>query len=181
LLKNGHQSRASRDFPHPSPCQARGRLVAAYSQVRLRPAHQLAGVARSRSLSVATPPSGFRGPPANGISQGSTCICPSLSNLKKRTSHDPARFMELPFLIKCIKLLALKSMKIFGPCLPRFFFSRPSLPRARGHKTLPSQNKDLITRRQLAKMLWIERRVVTASESDQGIGFSFQKVRLHEA
>jgi hypothetical protein len=31
---------------HPSPCQARGRLVAAYIQVRLWPAHQLAGVAR---------------------------------------------------------------------------------------------------------------------------------------
>ena len=30
LLKNAHLSRASRDFPHPSPCQARGRLVAAY-------------------------------------------------------------------------------------------------------------------------------------------------------
>ena len=75
-------------------------------------------------------------------------------------------------------------MKIFGPCLPRFFFSRPSLPHARGHKTLPSpkqvQNKDLITRRQLAKMVRIERRVITASESDRGIGFSFQKVRLHE-
>ncbi len=30
LLKNAYQSRASRDFPYPSPCQARGRLVAAY-------------------------------------------------------------------------------------------------------------------------------------------------------
>jgi hypothetical protein len=29
----------------------------------IRPAHQLAGVARSRSLSVATPLSGFQGPP----------------------------------------------------------------------------------------------------------------------
>ena len=37
LLKNGHQSRATRDFPHPSPCQARGRFVAAYSEVRLTP------------------------------------------------------------------------------------------------------------------------------------------------
>jgi len=31
LLKNGHLLR----FPHPSLCQARGRLVAAYCQVRL--------------------------------------------------------------------------------------------------------------------------------------------------
>jgi hypothetical protein len=37
LLKNAHQSRASRDFPYPSPCQARGRLIAAYLQVRLIP------------------------------------------------------------------------------------------------------------------------------------------------
>ena len=42
---------------HPSPF-----VVAAYSQLRLRPAHQLAGVARSRSLFVATPLSGFRAP-----------------------------------------------------------------------------------------------------------------------
>jgi len=43
-----------------------------------------------------------------------------------------------------------------------------------------SPKKDLITRRQLAKMLCIQRRVVTASESDQRTGFSLQKVRLHE-
>jgi len=33
LLKNAHLRRS----PHPSPCQARGRLVAAYIQVRLTP------------------------------------------------------------------------------------------------------------------------------------------------
>jgi len=33
LLKNGHLRR----FPHPSPCQARGRLIAAYCQVHLIP------------------------------------------------------------------------------------------------------------------------------------------------
>jgi len=35
LLKNAHLSRASRDFPNASPCEARGRLVAAYIQVLL--------------------------------------------------------------------------------------------------------------------------------------------------
>jgi hypothetical protein len=33
LLKNAHLRRC----PHPSPCQARGRLIAAYIQVRLVP------------------------------------------------------------------------------------------------------------------------------------------------
>jgi hypothetical protein len=33
LLKNAHLRRC----PHPSPCQARGRLIAAYIQVRLIP------------------------------------------------------------------------------------------------------------------------------------------------
>jgi hypothetical protein len=47
------------------------------------------------------------------------------------------------------------SMKIFVPAA-LFFFSRPSLPHARGHKTLPSQKKGLITTKQLAKMLRIE-------------------------
>jgi hypothetical protein len=42
------------------------------------------------------------------------------------------------------------------------------------------QNKDLIRRRQLAKMIRIESTFVTASESDQGGSFPFQKVRLHE-
>jgi len=42
-------------------------VVAAYKQVRLWPAHQLAGVARSRSLFVATPLSGFRAPPLTGF------------------------------------------------------------------------------------------------------------------
>jgi hypothetical protein len=70
-------------------------VVAANRKVRLRPAHQLAGVARSRSLFVATPLSGFREPPQSGISQSSTCIClpaealaqagPFLSNLEKMT------------------------------------------------------------------------------------------------
>ena len=39
-----------------------GQVVAAYVQVRLWPTHQLVGVARCRSLFVATPLSGFRGP-----------------------------------------------------------------------------------------------------------------------
>jgi hypothetical protein len=82
-------------------------------------------------------------------------------------------------LLKCIKLSTVKSMKIFWSCGLRFFFS--SLPYACGRKTLPAEKKDLITRRQLAKMLRIERRFVAASESDQGIGFSFQKVHLREA
>ncbi len=38
MLKNAHQSRASRDFPHPSPCQARGRLVAANNRGERRSA-----------------------------------------------------------------------------------------------------------------------------------------------
>src|SRR4030065_1456970 len=50
-----------------------GQGIAAYIQVRLRPAHQLAGVARSRSLFVATPLSGFRAP----------CIWAFLSSLRK--------------------------------------------------------------------------------------------------
>jgi len=29
-MKNAHLSRGARDSPHPSPCRARGRLVAAY-------------------------------------------------------------------------------------------------------------------------------------------------------
>jgi hypothetical protein len=52
LLKNGHLLR----FPHPSSL----RRTAKYA---LWPVHQLAGVARSRSLLIATPLSGFREPP----------------------------------------------------------------------------------------------------------------------
>ena len=61
----------------------------------VRPPHRLGGVARSRSLFVATPPLILRGLPANGISQSSTCIClpaeasaqagPFLSNLEDMT------------------------------------------------------------------------------------------------
>jgi hypothetical protein len=36
-----------------------GQVVAAYSQVRLQPTHQLVGVARSHSLFVVTPLSGL--------------------------------------------------------------------------------------------------------------------------
>jgi hypothetical protein len=39
-----------------------GQVVAAYIQVRLWPTHQLVGVARCRSLFVATPLSGLRAP-----------------------------------------------------------------------------------------------------------------------
>jgi hypothetical protein len=48
-------------------------VVAAYIQVRLWPAHHLVGVARCRSLFVATPLSGFRAP----------CIWAFLISLKK--------------------------------------------------------------------------------------------------
>ena len=41
-------------------CYLTGQVVAAYCQVRLWPTHQLVGVARYRSLFVATPLSGFR-------------------------------------------------------------------------------------------------------------------------
>jgi hypothetical protein len=51
----------------PSVFYLTGQVVAAYHQVRLRPTHQLAGVARSRSLFVATPPSGFRELPRTGF------------------------------------------------------------------------------------------------------------------
>ena len=45
LLKNTHQSRASLDFPHPSPCQAQGRLVAAYvvGDAYMRPLQGISG------------------------------------------------------------------------------------------------------------------------------------------
>ena len=55
-----------RRFPHPSSL----RRTTKYA---LRPAHQLAGVARGRSLFVATPLSGFRDP----------CIWAFLSSLRK--------------------------------------------------------------------------------------------------
>ena len=48
LLKNAHLRR----FPHPSPCQARGRLVAAYIQVRLTP--QDIGRPRKRDFADST-------------------------------------------------------------------------------------------------------------------------------
>ncbi len=55
LLKNTHLRRS----PHPSPCPARGRLVAAYIVGNgLKPF-----------------PTRISGAPANGILQGSTCIC----------------------------------------------------------------------------------------------------------
>jgi hypothetical protein len=50
-------------------------VVAAYIWVRLWPTHQLVGVARCRSLSVATPLSGFRAPG----------IWAFLSSLRKKT------------------------------------------------------------------------------------------------
>jgi len=69
-------------------------VVAAYAKVRLWPAHQLAGVARSRSLFVATPLSGFRGLPQTGFRKAqlaSACLRkaasakagPFLSNLEQ--------------------------------------------------------------------------------------------------
>jgi hypothetical protein len=87
--------------------------------------------------------------------------------------------MALPFLLKCIKLLTGKSIKIFGPRRPALPFPTPSSSGKRP-QNLTSQKKDLITRRQLAKMLRIDRRFVAASESDEGVGFPFQKVRHHE-
>ena len=70
LLKNAHLLCC----PARSPSRGRAKscsllvatapfVVATYSLVRLRPAHQLAGVAGSRSLFVATPLSGFRALP----------------------------------------------------------------------------------------------------------------------
>ena len=67
LLKNAHQSRASRDFPYPSPCQARSRLIAAYLQVRLIPQDCLP----DRQVKTAA------GAPVNGISKtqlASACL-----------------------------------------------------------------------------------------------------------
>jgi hypothetical protein len=52
-----------------------GQVVAAYIRVRLWPTHQLVGVAKSHSLFVVTPRSGFRGP----------CIWAFLSSLRKIT------------------------------------------------------------------------------------------------
>jgi hypothetical protein len=71
-------------------------VVAAYRQVRLVPSHQLAGVARSRSLFVATPLSGFRELPRTGFRKtqlASACLReaasaktgPFLSNLEEMT------------------------------------------------------------------------------------------------
>jgi len=45
----------------------RRQASAAFTEVPLLPAHQLAGVARSRSLFVATPLSGFRELPRTGF------------------------------------------------------------------------------------------------------------------
>jgi hypothetical protein len=54
-----------------------GQVIAAYLQVRLWPTHQLVGVARSRSLFVATPLSGCRVPPQTGfrkVQLSSACL-----------------------------------------------------------------------------------------------------------
>ena len=85
LLKNTHLRR----FPHPSSLQRT-------SKYALWPSHQLAGVAGSRSLLVATPLSGFRGLPQTGFRKtqlASACLREAsaakagsfLSNLGKMT------------------------------------------------------------------------------------------------
>ena len=97
LLKNAHLRRS----PHPRPVRSKGlvfrkrylilrdpiseiqpgyyltgQAVAAYRQVRVWPTHQLVGVARSRSLFVATPLSGFREPPQAGFREAQlACAC----------------------------------------------------------------------------------------------------------
>jgi len=83
LLKNDHLQR----FP----------------SVRLWPAHQLAGVARSRSLFVATPLSGFQGLPQTGFRKAqlaSACLReaasakagPFLSNLQEMTFSATGKY-----------------------------------------------------------------------------------------
>ena len=76
LLKNAHL----RCSPHPSPCQARDRLVAAYIVGNgLKPF-----------------PTRISGAPANGISQGSTCIWAFLISLKKM--NPPGSLLRTPCL-----------------------------------------------------------------------------------
>jgi hypothetical protein len=58
-------------------------VVAAYIQVRLWPAHQLAGVARSRSLFVATPLSECRAP----------CVWAFLSSLEKMSFQQTVNIL----------------------------------------------------------------------------------------
>jgi hypothetical protein len=105
LLKNGHQSRVSRDFPHPRP--VRWQINFVEKSVKTSPFKWLqdqsgfyltwqvvaANIGRERFKTV--PYKGFGEPPRSGISQSSTCICPPaeasaqagpfLSNLGKMT------------------------------------------------------------------------------------------------
>jgi hypothetical protein len=72
-IKQAVEKRPSAAFPSSF-------VVAAYIQARLWPTHQLVGMARSRSLFVATPLSGFWAP----------CIWAFLISLKKMSfSTDP--------------------------------------------------------------------------------------------
>jgi len=84
-LKNAHQSRASRDFPHPSPCQARGRLVAAWAVGNGLKPFPTKDCLPDRQVKSAA------GAPVNGISRISTCIWAFLSNLGKDDSPGGLR------------------------------------------------------------------------------------------
>ena len=78
-LRDGAEAHSlSRNMGNKAYTHLTGQVVAAYVQARLKPTHQLVGVARSHSLFVVTPLSGLpawtagerlAGPPVSGISQ----------------------------------------------------------------------------------------------------------------
>jgi len=92
LIKNAHLRRS----PHPSPYQARGRLVAAYIQVRLTPQDCLP----ERQVK------GSREPPVNGISKAqlaSAClrVVPPLRDEGRGIFYQP---QEISFSIGSLDL-----------------------------------------------------------------------------
>jgi hypothetical protein len=111
ILKPVAEKRPSVAFLLPT---GRSFVVAAYREVRLWPAHRLAGVASSRSLFVATPLSGFQELPRTGFRRAqlaSACLREApppealrragasakagsfLSNLRKMTFSAALRFL----------------------------------------------------------------------------------------
>ena len=85
-LRDGAEAQSlSRNMGNKAYTHLTGQVVAAYVQARLKPTHQLVGVARSHSLFVVTPLSRFREP----------CIWAFLSSLRNHLNSNPIPF--LPF------------------------------------------------------------------------------------
>jgi hypothetical protein len=118
------EKRPSASFPLPA---GRSFVVAAYLQVRLWPAHRLAGVARSRSLFVATPLSVSRELPRTGFRYAqlaSACLREAasaeagtfLSNLEQITFSAncwaPKDFVRQDSASRCVKKEALRSQAL---------------------------------------------------------------------